>query len=115
MSNFVKRVSMIAKIRLITNASAIEDAYMALEQFNGLGADERRGLRKPRIPKSKYHYTPMAIEPAGIKLAFLDGDIIQMKHSDNPDWIPLKNEPGVWSEIQGQLNNVKVGGFGKNK
>lgn len=115
MSNFVKRVRMIAKLRLITNASQIEDVYMALEEFNKMSGEDRRGIRKPRIPKMKIAFTPIVIEPAGIKLAYQEQELIYLKHSDNPDWLPLKNEPHVWDEIQGQLNNVKVGGFGKNK
>jgi hypothetical protein len=115
MSKFVKRARMIAKIRLISNASAIEDAYMALEQFNGLSAEERRGLRKPRIPKPKIIYNPIAIEPMGIKLAYVEGETIQLKHSDSPDWLPLKNEPQIWEQIQTQLSSVKIGGFTKNK
>lgn len=114
MINFVKRNLMIAKLRLITNSSQIEDAYMALEAFNGLSGEERKGIRKPRIPKQKTSFTPMVIEPMGVKLAFLDGDIIQMKHADSPDWLPLKNEPHVWEQIQNQLNNRTISGFTKN-
>jgi hypothetical protein len=106
---------MIAKLRLITNISQIEDAYAAREQFDGLTGDERKGLRRPRIPKSKISFAPMVIEPAGVKLAYIEGDIIQMKHADSNEWLPLKNEPHVWGEIQNQLNKVKVGGFGENK
>jgi hypothetical protein len=104
---------MIAKLRLITNASQIEDAYMAREQFDGLSCDERKGLRRPRIPKQKISFTPMVIDTVGVKLAFQDGDIIQMKHADSPDWLPLKNEPHVWEQIQNQLNNRTISGFTK--
>jgi len=113
MSNFVKRYLMIAKLRLITNSSQIEDAYAALEAFNGLSGEERRGIRKPRIPKQKITFTPMVIEPMGVKLAFFDGDVIQMKHADSPDWLPLKNEQHVWEQIQAQLNSTKISGFTK--
>ena len=104
---------MIAEIRLIVNSEAIEKAYMELREFSQLSAEERKGLRKPRIPKEKYSYTPMVIEPAGIKLAYLEGDVIQLKHSDSPEWLPLKNEPHVWAEISGHLNDIKVEGFKK--
>ena len=109
----VKSQSMIAKIRLIINAAEIEDAYERLEQYNDLDPDERKGIRRPSIPKYKYRYTPIAVDPLGIKLAYQEGDVIQLKHTDSGEWLPLKNEPKVWDEISSHLNNVKVRGFGK--
>jgi hypothetical protein len=105
---------MIAKLRLITNASQIEDAYMAREQFDGLSCDERKGLRRPRIPKMRIEFTPIVIEPAGIKLAYQEEDLIHLKHSDSTEWLPLKNEKHVWEQIQNQLNSTKITGFLKN-
>jgi hypothetical protein len=105
---------MIAKLRLITNASQIEDAYMALEEFNKMSGEERHGIRKPRIPKIKVDFTPIVIEPAGIKLAYQEEDLIHLKHSDSTEWLPLKNEKHVWEQIQNQLNSTKITGFLKN-
>jgi len=104
---------MIAKIRLITNVEAVEQAYIELEQFNELDPDERKGKRKPKIPKVKYSYNPIVIDPNGVKLAYQEGDVIQLKHSDSADWLPLKNEPAVWAEISKHLGDVKVRGFGE--
>jgi hypothetical protein len=104
---------MIAKLRLITNSSQIEDAYSALDAFLAMSGEERKGIRRPRIPKQKVAFTPMVIEPMGVKLAFLDGDVIQMKHADSAEWLPLKNEAHVWEQIQNQLNSTKITGFVK--
>ena len=102
---------MIAKLRLIKNASQIEDAYMALDHYNGLSGEERRGIRKPKIPKPQFEFTPFVLDPLGIRMAWQDGDIIQLKHADSGDPLPIKNEPKVWDEIQAQLNNVTISGF----
>ena len=115
MRNFVKTLGMIAKLRLIQNASAIEDAYVELGEYIQMSGEERKGIRKPRIPKPKYTYAPMALDPCGVRLAYQEGDVIQLKHSDSPDWLPIKNEPQVWAEIQSQLSNVKISGFLKRK
>lgn len=113
MSTFVKSPHMIAKIRLIVNAEDVEAAYERLEQYNDLDPDERKGIRKPRVPKVKYRYSPVVIETLGIKLAYQEDDVIQIKHSDSADWLPIKNEPKVWDEISRQLGNIKVKGFRK--
>ena len=102
---------MIAKLRLIKNASDIEDAYMALDHYNGLSGEERKGIRKPKIPKPQFEFTPFVLDPMGIRMAWQDGDIIQLKHADSGDPLPIKNEPKVWDEIQAQLNNVTISGF----
>lgn len=115
MRNFVKTLGMIAKLRLIQNSSAIEDAYVELGAYVQMSGDERRGIRKPRIPKPKYAYAPIALDIQGVKMAYQEGDIIQLKHAESADWLPIKNEPGVWNEIQSQLNNVKIQGFQKRK
>jgi len=115
MSNFAKTLGMIAKLRLIQNSSAIEDAYMALGEYNQMSGEERKGIRKPRIPRPKYTYAPLALDPCGVRIAYQEGEVIQLKHSDSPDWLPIKNEPQIWHEIQAQLCNVKVEGFNKKK
>ena len=115
MRNFVKRSRMIAKLRLIKNASQIEDAYMALDHYNQLSGEERRGIRKPKIPKPQFEFTPFVLDPRGIKMAWQDGDIIQLKHDDAGDPLPIKNEPKVWDEIQAQLNSVTISGFARKK
>lgn len=111
MRNFVKTFGMLAELRLIQNASAIEDAYAALDGWNQMSKEERQGLRKPRIPKARFSYAPLALDPSGVRLAWQEKDVIQLKHSDNPDWLPLKNEPKVWDEIVSQLNGIKVKGY----
>jgi hypothetical protein len=109
---------MIAKLRLITNATKIEEAYEALERWYEVEPEQdepdERG-RKPRIPKPKFDYAPMLMDPNGVKIAYQEGDVIQVKHSDSADWLPIKNEAAIWNEIQKQLCSPKVGGFGEKK
>ena len=103
---------MIAKIRLITNADEIEKAYEMLDEWNGLLPEERQG-RKPKIPKMKVRYAPFQCHCDGIRIACQENDVIQLKHADSGEWLPIKNEPQVWEEISSFLNNKKVKGFGK--
>ena len=109
---------MIAQLRLITNATKIEEAYEALERWYNaepMGDEPDERGPKPRIPKPKFDYAPMLMEPTGLKIAYQEGDVIQVKHSDSADWLPIKNEAAVWNEIQKQLCSTKVGGFGEKK
>jgi len=93
---------MIAKIRLVTNADEIDAAY----------ARQENSTRKVKIPKAVFTDNPITLDAKGIKIAYISesGDI-NIRHSDYADWIALKNEPDVWSEICEATNVKKVGGF----
>lgn len=106
---------MIAKIRLITNADAVETAYEELANWMQLRPEDRKGYRRPKIPKCKYDYTPLAMDISGIKFAYIEGDVIQLRDPFNGDLVPIKNEPHVWEEISGRLDNKSIGGFGQKK